>query len=220
MLFSNNTNISNEAYKDLVLLFSLRKRLNFIKKEDNYSFIGLLEKIKKYITEEVKFEKKALEAMNKSTARKEKLFNIKILEGNLNNILTIMSSFESDPLFIKHYEDIYRNLLNKTVLEKEIAIIAYYKLLLSLNKYKFEDIFLSRLNPLISKIYNKEVEFNIVNLRAIYLNSDIFTQAIALKLRNRDNKLLKVLRSFLYMVKLSKVNILKERFAHISIKNL
>ena len=64
------------------------------------------------------------------------------------------------------------------------------------------------------------MEFNIVNLRAIYLNSDIFTQAIALKLRNRDNKLLKVLRSFLYMVKLSKVNILKERFAHISIKNL
>jgi len=54
----------------------------------------------------------------------------------------------------------------------------------------------------------------------VYLNSDIFTQAIALKLRNRDNRLLKVLRSFLYMVKLPKINLLKERFAHFNIKSL
>jgi len=80
--------------------------------------------------------------------------------------------------------------------------------------------FLSRLSPLISKIYNKEVEFNIVNLKAVYLNSDIFTQAIALKLRSRNNRLLKVLRSFLYMVKLPKVNLLKERFAHLNIRSL
>ena len=46
----------------------------------------------------------------------------------------------------------------------------------------------------------------------MYLNSDIFTQAISLKLRNRDNRLLKVLKYFLYMVKLPKVNFLKERF--------
>jgi hypothetical protein len=54
----------------------------------------------------------------------------------------------------------------------------------------------------------------------VYLNSDIFTQAIALKLRNRDNRLLKVLRSFLYMVKLPNINLLKERFAHLNIKTL
>jgi len=54
----------------------------------------------------------------------------------------------------------------------------------------------------------------------VYLNSDIFTQAIALKLRNRDNRLLKVLRSFLYLVKLPKINLLKERFAYFNIKSL
>ena len=99
-------------------------------------------------------------------------------------------------------------------------LLAYYKLLLSLNNYKFEDKFLLKLKPFIGKIYNKEIEFNIVNLKAIYLNSDIFTQAVSLKLRNRDNRLLKVLRYFLYMVKLSKVNFLKERFAYINTKNL
>ena len=51
----------------------------------------------------------------------------------------------------------------KIYLEKEINIIAYYKLLLDLNKSKFENKFLSKLRPLIFKLYNKEVEFNIVS---------------------------------------------------------
>jgi hypothetical protein len=145
---------------------------------------------------------------------------IETLEENLKYILSIIATCENDPIFFKNYESKYNKIFYKTFLEKEIIIIAYYKLLLSLNKYKFEDFFLLKLKPFISKIYNKEIEFNIVNLKAIYLNSDIFTQAISLKLKNRDNRLLKVLRYFLYMVKLPKVNLLKERFAHININNL
>ena len=50
----------------------------------------------------------------------------------------------------------YNKYINKTFLEKEITTIAYYKLLLSLNKYKFEDIFLSRLSPLLVKFIIKK----------------------------------------------------------------
>jgi hypothetical protein len=152
--------------------------------------------------------------------RSSKSLGIETLEENLKNILSIIATCENDPISLKNYESKYNKFIYKAFLEKEIIIIAYYKLLLSLNKYKFEDKFLLRLKPFIKKIYNKEIEFNIINLKAIYLNSDIFTQAISLKLRNRDNRLLKVLRYFLYMVKLPKVNFLKERFAHINIKNL
>jgi len=218
MVFPYYSIASNNIKKDFTSLFSLKERLNLIKKEDAFSFLGLLEKIKKYITEEI--EKKNLEAINKLDFREEKLLEVETLEESLIKILAIMSSCESDPISFNKYENIYRKFISKTLLEKEITTIAYYKLLLNLNKYKFEDLFLSRLSPLISKIYNKEVEFNIVNLKAVYLNSDIFTQAISLKLRNRNNRLLRVLRSFLYMVKLPKVNTLKERFAHINIKNL
>jgi len=145
---------------------------------------------------------------------------IEILEKNLENLLGIINVCESDPISYKYYKDIYGKFINKTLLEKEIVSIAYYKLLLNLNKSKFEDKFLLKLKPLISKIYNKEVEFNIVNLKALYLNSNIFTQAISLKLKNRDNRLLKVLRSFLYMVKLPKVNVMGERFNYINPKKL
>jgi hypothetical protein len=105
-------------------------------------------------------------------------------------------------------------------LSKEYKVIRYYKILLKLNKAKFEDFFILRLKPLVKKIYKKEVEFNIINLKTIYYNSDIFTQAIALKLKNRNNSLLRVLRSALYLVKLPKVNIIKERYRKTIIKGL
>jgi hypothetical protein len=161
-----------------------------------------------------------METIHDLKIKSSKLLEIEILEENIKNILSIIATCKKDPIFFKTCESKYDKFLNKTFLEKEIIVIAYYKLLLSLNNYKFDDKFLLKLKPFISKIYNKEVEFNIVNLKAIYLNSDIFTQAISLKLRNRDNRLLKVLRYFLYMVKLPKVNFLKERFSHANIKNL
>jgi hypothetical protein len=64
----------------------------------------------------------------------------------------------------------------------------YFKLLQD-NKLKFDGLFLSKLIDLIQQIYNKKVQLNIVNLKKMHLNSDIYTQAVSLKLRNRDNKL-------------------------------
>lgn len=68
-----------------------------------------------------------------------------------------------------------------------------YKLLLYYNKIKFTQIFSRKLLAFIKEIYNKNIEFNVVNLKKIHLNSDIYTQMISLKLRNRDNKLYRVL---------------------------
>jgi len=216
MLFPSFNTVSKEVFDNKII--SLNQKLNMIKKEkNNISFLNLLKEIKQRVFEEIKLEKINLETISKKNLKGNKLLEIKTLEENVNKILV---ACENDPFSYKKYEKIYGILLNKTFLEKEINTIAYYKLLLSLNKYKFEDKFLLRLKPLISKIYNKEVEFNIVNLKAIYLNSDIFTQAISLKLSNRNNRLLTVLRYFLYMVKLPKINILKERFSHINIRNL
>jgi hypothetical protein len=86
--------------------------------------------------------------------------------------------------------------------------------LLNFNKVKFTRIFITKLLFLIQKIYNKKVEFNIVNLKKMHLNSDIYTQAVSLKLRNRDNKLYRVLKSSLRKIKLpimSKINEKKQK---------
>src|SRR5271170_7010271 len=179
-------------------LLSLKDKLNIIKYEkENISFKTFLEELRFSISSEINNLKK-----------------------NLDDLLNIIVNCKNNSLSHKHYENLYDKFFSKTLLEKEIITIAYYKLLLSLNKSKFEDKFILSLKPLISKIYNKEVELNIVNQKAIYLNSDIFTQAISLKLKNRNNGLLKVLRSFLYMVKLPKINVIRERFGYINPKNL
>lgn len=83
--------------------------------------------------------------------------------------------------------------------------------LLKYNKLKFNNFFLSKLLYLIQMIYNKKVEFNIVNLKKMHLNSDIYTQAVSLKLRNRDNKLYRVLKSSLRKIKLPIISKIDEK---------
>ena len=66
-----------------------------------------------------------------------------------------------------------------------------YNQLFRINQYKFNSIYLSRLNKIVSIIYNKNVEFNIVNLKYVYLDSSIFSESVLIKIKNRkkQNKL-------------------------------
>src|ERR1700759_1629614 len=66
---------------------------------------------------------------------------------------------------------------------------------------------------LVKNMYNKKVEFNFVNLNKMHLNSDIFTQAVSLKLKNRNNKLFRVLRSSLTKIHLPNVSRLSEKYS-------
>jgi len=77
-----------------------------------------------------------------------------------------------------------------------------FKYLLRFNKIKFTRQFMLRLVTLVQDLYNKKVEFNIVKLKKMHLNSDIFTQAVSLKLKDRNNKLYRVLKSSLRKIKL------------------
>src|SRR5205814_3932199 len=202
ILFSSVYYIGNNK------LLSLEEKLSIIKKhENNVSFLDWLKELKYYIIEQIKVE--GLNNIKK-----------KNLKCNLTKILNIIAICENEPISLKSYENIYKKFFFNKQLEKEINIITYYKLLLNLNKSKFENKFLYKLKILISKLYNKEVEFNIINLKTLYLNSDIFTEVISLKLKNRENKLLRVLRSALSMVKLPKVNRIKEQYNKVDIKEL
>nr|YP_009687542.1 ribosomal protein S3 [Ramalina intermedia]QDX14924.1 ribosomal protein S3 [Ramalina intermedia] len=90
-------------------------------------------------------------------------------------------------------------------LRKEIVSI-YYKQLIRFNKLKFEKQYVSSLSDEIRKIYNKNVEFNFVNLRYLYLNSSVFSSALVIKIRNRRNKLLTALQNSLQMFDLPDIN--------------
>jgi hypothetical protein len=147
---------------------------------------------------------------------------------------------------IKHFEDINKvinvNKKNKDVNQHKTKLIKpinslknknfriyrflYYYQSLIFNKNKFTNWFLNYKNfgliNLISKIYNKKIEFNIVSLKSVHLNNDIYSESIALKLKNRKNKLLRILKKALFKIKLPHIynlyNIDTARFGYINKK--
>jgi hypothetical protein len=214
--FSNNlkNTISNR-------ILSIKEKLNILKTQENsIFFMNLLSKLKSYIIELIKLEESNMLLNKKVKSIEEKKLVIESLNKDLVKLTNIINISKEDSVFHNYCENIYRDFFYRSHLDKEINIIAYYKLLLNLNKSKFENKLLSKLKPLISKLYNKEVEFNIVNLKTPYLNSDIFTQIISSKLKNRNNKLLRVLKSSLHMVKLPKINKIREQYNKENIKEL
>jgi hypothetical protein len=54
---------------------------------------------------------------------------------------------------------------------------------------------------------------NIVKLKKMHLNSDIYTQVVSLKLRNRNNKLYRVLKTSLRKIKLPVIRKISERIS-------
>ena|ERR1700712_505954 len=179
--------------------------------EEEVPLIKGLKRLQLLILKEIKLEEANLLIVNKPKLKSKIENTIILLNKELKNIISI-SNCINDGTYYKYSKDIYSEFIRIVNLEEEIGAIAYYKLLLNLNKSKFEDNFLLKLKPLIKKIYNKEVEFNIVNLKTMYLNSDIFTQAVSLKLKNKHTKLLVVLRYALFIVKLIKLNKMSEKF--------
>jgi hypothetical protein len=195
-------------------ILSMKEKLDILKNQENNIFFNNLSSgLKSYLMEQIKLEEDYL-LMNNNNNKliEEKKLIIRNLNKDLIELTDGINKFKDDSSSNNSFYKLY--------LDKEINIIAYYKLLLNLNKSKFESKFLSKLKPLISRLYSKEIEFNIVNLKTPYLSSDIFTEVVSLKLKNRDNKLLRILKSSLHMIKLSKTNKIREEYNKISLKEL
>lgn len=91
-----------------------------------------------------------------------------------------------------------------------------FKYLLGFNEMKYSQPFISKVINLVQDIYEKKIAINIVNLKKMHFSSDIYTQIVAFKLRNRENRLYRVLRSSLNKVKLPDINREAEKFSYIN----
>jgi hypothetical protein len=200
---------------------SINDKLNLItSKENNTLFTTKLNEILPLILKQIKIYQKIILLKKESRNYLRELnliYQLKIFYKNIKNIL---KACDNNTILFKYYEKIYYEAKYKIILEKEIKRIVYYKLLLNLNKSKFEDKFLLKLKYLISKILKKEVEFNIVNLKTMMLDSNILTQIIALKIKNRNNKLLRVLTRSLDMIMLPLRILSREKYSRINIDKL
>ena len=123
------------------------------------------------------------------------------ITDNLFNYCDINGNFKKVDIMSRSYINMLKELLD---LQK---IFFNNTKSINFNKSKFHQLFLSwnklGLINVIQKIYGKKVEIKIIDLKSIHLNSDLFSSAIALKLRDRKNKAVNVLRrAIIQMVKI------------------
>jgi hypothetical protein len=119
----------------------------------------------------------------------EKLIKDKFKYLNQKNILsslTIKNLFKSKYFFIKSI--ILLLTINKItkILKRKFRLFRKYEYLYMLNQFKLKKkLFLSKLSSKLSKIINKKIEFNLISLKSIAYNPDIFTKILALKLAKK-----------------------------------
>ena len=130
--------------------------------------------------------------------------------------LKILNKHEKFLIFISLVNNYYYNYPNyeyykKIVNRKYLQNLYRLRYLLKFNNVKFEKPFIRKLIDIVENLYNKKVEFNIVNLNQVHLNSDILTQAVVLKLKNKKNKFYKIFKSSLNKVKISDASRLSQK---------
>lgn len=86
----------------------------------------------------------------------------------------------------------YKKILNLTM--KKLRLYFLYKQLIYINKSKFNYTYLRILKKYLELLYNKNVEFNLVNLKRFYLNSDILSESVKLKITRNKNKMRRILK--------------------------
>ena len=118
-----------------------------------------------------------------------------------SKMLDISKTSERAGKIFNNYEIKYLKDYVSKCLRREIFSI-YFRQSILFNKSKFEERCLSPLTKLVKRVYNKQVEFNLVNLKYLHLNSSIFSETLVTKLRNRKNRLLTVLRTSLLRFRL------------------
>jgi hypothetical protein len=74
---------------------------------------------------------------------------------------------------------------------------------------KFSNFYLQGLINLIKKIYKKNIEFNLINLKSFFVNSDILIQPLKYKLRKK-RKLLRYLKRFIGKIKVQPIKIIDQ----------
>src|SRR5690606_2040391 len=107
---------------------------------------------------------------------------------------------------------IRKNIFNKLKFIRKINLIRKHVYSYKIDRFKFEEVyFLYKLNTLLTKILNKKIEYNIINLKSLVYNTDIFTKALSLKLKKRKFFVMRGINSIINRAKFPKVNTIIER---------
>lgn len=171
------------------------------------SYLNRMKKLRFYL-----FYTKARNNLAKKIIRTSKLkilYFIRKSETNLLNIIKHNQLIKSNGSAIdlgKYVNNFYKKYAKKSYIY--IKTFFFYKQLMYINKVKYNYTYLKHLKNFLEKLFNKNVEFNLVNIKRFYLNSDILSESITLKLTKNRRKMLRYMKNIRKKVKINRKNIL------------
>lgn len=140
------------------------------------------------------FNKEKLYYLNKIKKLKKKLKinkNLNYFDENIKNKVKYNHNYLYKSLKLNLRKKLYLSFLYK-----------YYVNKIFINNFKFNIINLNNLNNIIANIYKKKIVFNIINMKYLHLDNSLFIDAITRKLRDRNKRALRVLRTALDLSKI------------------
>nr|YP_008758054.1 ribosomal protein S3 [Beauveria pseudobassiana]AGW46921.1 ribosomal protein S3 [Beauveria pseudobassiana] len=185
-IYVSNPDIQYTNNKAIITLFTLNRERNYLLKK----YVKMNKKIQSYLMQRYLFLYKnnimnlynVFEGTNFSLLSKLKLCN-------KNKFIQYKLKYLSKFLLLKnlYLKKVWSRII-KTFLKRHLIFLRKYELLYSLNQLKFNKLtLLNKLSLLLNKILGKKIEYNIINLKSIIFNSDLFTQALTLKFKKRKS---------------------------------
>lgn len=171
------------------------------------SYLNRMKKLRFFL-----FYTKARNNLAKKIIRTSKLkilYFIKKSETTLLNIIKHNQLIKSNGSAIdlgKYVNNFYKKYAKKSYIY--IKTFFFYKQLMYINRVKYNYTYLKHLKNFLEKLFNKNVEFNLVNIKRFYLNSDILSESITLKLTKNRRKMLRYMKNIRKKVKINRKNIL------------
>lgn len=134
-------------------------------------------------------------------------FFVESYKFKYNNLLYSMQYYNNEYNNKNNIKYIYKwlKLYNKKGIYTRYLSQIYVRKLY-LNNFKFNFVNLTYLSNIIHNIYNKKVLINIINVKYLHLDSSLFIDAIVRKLRDRNKRVLKVLRKALTLSKIPRIH--------------
>jgi hypothetical protein len=157
------------------------------------------------------FYKKIEMFLNKNNILKTNiigLFTFNMNHTGMNNFRNIFEvyTYYNNQYFHNNIQYLYKGL--RSNLEERIYLIYLYKTYTSklyLNTFKFNKINLSYLSQILQNIYNKKIIIHITNVKYLHMDNSLFIDAIMRKLRDRNKRVLKVLRKAITLSKIPRI---------------
>ena len=186
------------------LISKHKKYRNLNKRNPRSVKIRIINKIRirnmKFLIKKLKNIKiKSILALHK--ANKNKPYIINVLD-KLYRMKKIKGVSRYNKRMLRYIHKFYTRRISKYL--TKIMKYVYFKQLVYINKSKFNYTYLQYLKNYLQVLFNKNVEFNFINLKNFYLNSDILSESFLLKIKRNRGKLLRLITKLQNKIKIKR----------------